>query len=332
MALAAVSLDDKYALDEGRIYLTGTQALVRLPMMQRQRDVAAGLNTACFISGYRGLAARRLRPRAVERQAFRRAQPHPLPARRQRGPRRDRGVGQPAGRPVPGRQIRRRLRHVVRQGAGRRSLGRRAQARQHGRHGAGGWRARAGRRRPRLQVVDPAAPVGIRLHGRPDPGAQPGRRAGVPRPRSLRLGDVALRWDLGRPESGRRDARQLGLGHGRPREGDDRAARRFRDAAGRPQHPLARRADGPGIPVAPPQGLCRAGVCPRQPPRPHGDRRAATPARHRHHRQVVPRRAPGARRSRHRRCARRRDRHPALQGRHAVAARARGRARPSPRG
>ena len=54
MALAAVSLDDKYALDRGRVYLTGTQALVRLPMMQRQRDVAAGLNTACFISGYRG--------------------------------------------------------------------------------------------------------------------------------------------------------------------------------------------------------------------------------------------------------------------------------------
>jgi len=54
MALAAVTLDDKYVLDRGRIYLTGTQALVRLPMMQRQRDIAAGLNTACFISGYRG--------------------------------------------------------------------------------------------------------------------------------------------------------------------------------------------------------------------------------------------------------------------------------------
>jgi len=54
MALAAVSLDDKYVLDKGRVYLTGTQALVRLPMMQRQRDVAAGLNTGCFISGYRG--------------------------------------------------------------------------------------------------------------------------------------------------------------------------------------------------------------------------------------------------------------------------------------
>ena len=54
MALATVTLDDKYALEQGRVYLTGTQALVRLPMMQRQRDVAAGLNTGCFISGYRG--------------------------------------------------------------------------------------------------------------------------------------------------------------------------------------------------------------------------------------------------------------------------------------
>ncbi len=54
MALATVTLDDKYTLDAGRVYLTGTQALVRLPMMQRQRDVAAGKNTACFISGYRG--------------------------------------------------------------------------------------------------------------------------------------------------------------------------------------------------------------------------------------------------------------------------------------
>jgi indolepyruvate ferredoxin oxidoreductase len=54
MALAAVTLDDKYVLDKGRVYLTGTQALVRLPIAQRQRDAAAGLHTACFISGYRG--------------------------------------------------------------------------------------------------------------------------------------------------------------------------------------------------------------------------------------------------------------------------------------
>ncbi|MSP96821.1 MAG: indolepyruvate ferredoxin oxidoreductase family protein [Betaproteobacteria bacterium] len=52
--LAKVSLDDKYTLDAGRVFLTGTQALVRLPMMQRARDLAAGLNTAGFICGYRG--------------------------------------------------------------------------------------------------------------------------------------------------------------------------------------------------------------------------------------------------------------------------------------
>src|SRR5690348_17473016 len=54
MALAAVSLDDKYTLESGRIYLSGIQALVRLPLMQRQRDLAAGLNTAGYITGYRG--------------------------------------------------------------------------------------------------------------------------------------------------------------------------------------------------------------------------------------------------------------------------------------
>jgi indolepyruvate ferredoxin oxidoreductase len=53
-ALAPVSLDDKYTLAAGRIYLSGIQALVRLPLMQVQRDRAAGLNTGAFISGYRG--------------------------------------------------------------------------------------------------------------------------------------------------------------------------------------------------------------------------------------------------------------------------------------
>ncbi|QIB66892.1 indolepyruvate ferredoxin oxidoreductase family protein [Kineobactrum salinum] len=50
----SVSLDDKYIRDRGRVYMTGVQALVRLPMMQKQRDLAQGLNTAGFISGYRG--------------------------------------------------------------------------------------------------------------------------------------------------------------------------------------------------------------------------------------------------------------------------------------
>ena len=54
MTLVAVTLDDKYAAPSGNVYMTGTQALVRLPMIQHLRDQAAGLDTACMISGYRG--------------------------------------------------------------------------------------------------------------------------------------------------------------------------------------------------------------------------------------------------------------------------------------
>lgn len=49
-----VSLNDKWELDSGRVYLTGSQALARLPMLQAQRDKQQNLNTAGFISGYRG--------------------------------------------------------------------------------------------------------------------------------------------------------------------------------------------------------------------------------------------------------------------------------------
>ena len=54
MKHSTVTLEDKYAVDSDRFYLTGTQALVRLPMLQRRLDVAAGLNTAGYVSGYRG--------------------------------------------------------------------------------------------------------------------------------------------------------------------------------------------------------------------------------------------------------------------------------------
>ncbi len=54
MSAATLSLDDKYTRESGRVFLNGTQALVRLAMAQRDRDLAAGLNTAGFISGYRG--------------------------------------------------------------------------------------------------------------------------------------------------------------------------------------------------------------------------------------------------------------------------------------
>ncbi len=53
-ALETVTLDDKYSLDYGRAFMSGVQALVKLPMLQRQRDALAGKHTAGFISGYRG--------------------------------------------------------------------------------------------------------------------------------------------------------------------------------------------------------------------------------------------------------------------------------------
>ena len=49
-----VTLDDKYEIEKGSIFVNGTQALSRLLILQRQRDLLKGLNTAGFVSGYRG--------------------------------------------------------------------------------------------------------------------------------------------------------------------------------------------------------------------------------------------------------------------------------------
>jgi len=53
-ALANVTLDDKYSLTSGRAFMSGVQALVRLPMLQQARDALAGKRTGALISGYRG--------------------------------------------------------------------------------------------------------------------------------------------------------------------------------------------------------------------------------------------------------------------------------------
>lgn len=53
-ASTQISLSDKYALQKGRAFMTGTQAFIRLAMLQHQCDVKAGLNTAGYITGYRG--------------------------------------------------------------------------------------------------------------------------------------------------------------------------------------------------------------------------------------------------------------------------------------
>ena len=66
----AVSLEDKYTQTAGMAFMSGVQALVRLPMLQRVRDLAAGKNTAGFISGYRGS------PLGSYDQFLAKAQPH----------------------------------------------------------------------------------------------------------------------------------------------------------------------------------------------------------------------------------------------------------------
>src|SRR5512146_487637 len=54
MRHSEVTLDDKFVLTEGRVFITGVQALLRVLMDQHRLDAAAGLKTAGFVSGYRG--------------------------------------------------------------------------------------------------------------------------------------------------------------------------------------------------------------------------------------------------------------------------------------
>jgi hypothetical protein len=101
MSIANVSLEDKYRLERGTVFLTGMQALARLPMLQHELDRRAGLHTAGYVSGYRGSPLGGLDFALHERRALPQAARHHLPARPQRGPRRHRGLGHAAAAPVP---------------------------------------------------------------------------------------------------------------------------------------------------------------------------------------------------------------------------------------
>ncbi len=166
-----VTLDDKYASDQGRVYLTGIQALVRLALVQRRRDLAAGLNTAGFISGYRGSPLGGLDEALWKAGKHLEAHHVKFQPGRQRRPGRHRRVGHAAGAPDRRVGLRRRVRHVVRQGTGRRSLRRRVQAHELRRHREARRRAAGRRRRPRRLLVDAAAPERSPVLGLDDPGA-----------------------------------------------------------------------------------------------------------------------------------------------------------------
>ena len=301
MALLEVGLDDKYRLDAKRIFLSGTQALVRLPMLQRERDRAAGLNTAGFISGYRGS------PLGMYDHALWRAksflQQHDIafvPGLNEDLAATAVWGSQQVGM-FPGAKVDGVFGIWYGKGPG---VDRSLDALKHancGRHLEERRRACARRRRPWLPVLDAGASERAGVCRRADAGGQSGDAAGLSRSRHSGLCAVALLRLLGRLQGDLGDRRKLGLDHQRHRSHQDHDARRFRDAARRPHHPLARSAAGGGEAAARPEDGRGRGLRARQPFRPHRARFQAGAARHHGDRQGLSRSAPGAGRSRHHR-------------------------------
>ena len=104
------SLDAKFTQESGRIYLSGTQALVRLPLDQHRADKRRGLRTATFISGYRGSPLGGLDQTLERERKLLESPPRGVLVGAQRGPRCHRGVRQPDGGALPAPEVRRRAR------------------------------------------------------------------------------------------------------------------------------------------------------------------------------------------------------------------------------
>ncbi len=339
-------LADSLEATSGQVFLTGTQALIRLALMQAARDAAHGIGSAGFISGYRGSPLGMVDQAAwkaaalldAERVRFLPAINEELGATAVLGTQR---VESDPERTADGV-----FAHVVRQGTGRRPRRRRAEARQRLRLVAARRRAGRRRRRPRLRLVVDAAPERPRVPGLADADRRAGQRRRVPVVRPVRLGAVALLRQLGRLHRAvgggrerqhgrprRRRARGGGLAVGRR----GRAADRLRASGRRPALPLARSAvaEDRGAPAREARGGAR--VRAHQLDRPRRRALAARVGRHRDLRQGAPRPARGVPPPRHLARRARRCRRAALQGRPVVpgradaAARVRRRARRDPR-
>ena len=327
MSALPISLDDKYNLASGRVYLTGTQALVRLAMMQRERDLAAGLNTAGFISGYRGS------PLGGFDQALWKARGHLKDHHIHFTP----GVNEElAATAVWGSQ----------------QVGLFEGAKYDGVYamwyGKGPGVDRSGDVFKHANAAGTSKHGGVLLLAGDDHAC---KSSTLPH-QSEHAFDAAMIPVL--YPTGVQEIIELGL-HGfamsrysgcyvafkvisetvdssasiyvSARQPEDPAAGGFPASRGRREHPLARRADGAGASPPARQDLRGARLCAREPPESHHGRFAQSAPGHHRLGQELPRRAAGARGSRHRRAPRRRDRHSPLQGRHVVAARAHGRAR-----
>ena len=269
--LAAVSLDDKYTLEKGRVFLTGTQALIRLMMLQRERDLRAGLNTAGYISGYRGS------PLGGLDQALWRAKKH-LEAHHvkfQPGVNEDLAAtaiwGTQQVGMFPGAKYDGVYRHVVRQGPGRRPLRRRLQARA---------TPRAPRKHGGVLVLagdDHAAKSSTLAHQ----SEHILKACCIP---VLNPSDVQDYLDFGLHGCAMSRYSGCWIGvqvrHRRGRVGRlgrssipsacrSKLPDRLRPAAGRPEHPLAGRVPRAGSAAARLEGVRRAGLCARQRARSH---------------------------------------------------------------
>ncbi len=126
MATESYELTDRYLADEGQVFLTGIQALARLPLDQLRADRRAGLNTAAFISGYQGSPLGWLRRRGRGGRSPRTRSARRRAARDQRGARASSVMGSQLADDQPDCRYDGRARHLVRQGARRRSGGGRA--------------------------------------------------------------------------------------------------------------------------------------------------------------------------------------------------------------
>ena len=186
----------------------GVQAVARLPIDQLRIDRRDGLEHRRLRVRLSGLAGRHAAGGAQPGGADRARPARRRAPRRQRGARRHGRDGQPARRLTPGADVRRRARHLVRQGARPRPGQRRHPPRRLRRHRPPRRRGRRRRRRPRREVVD-AAQLERRHDGRPAHADHlPRRRAGGARPRPPLRRPVAGERRVGRLQARHRGRRR----------------------------------------------------------------------------------------------------------------------------